>query len=105
MPQYRNAFRGSVQSTNLVFPEQFNDQGGGNKKAGLPGMTNRPYGFPIALKVAGTRNTLYDTTNATTGQVVRGLRFTFHPHRALKPIWSTKTPNPYWIIPGTNINL
>lgn len=105
MPQYRNAFRGSVQSTNLVFPGQFNDQGGGNKKAGLPDGRNRPYGFPIALKVAGSRNTLYDTTNSTTGQVVRGLRFTLHPHRALKPIWSTVTPNPYFIVPGTNINL
>ena len=93
MPQYRNAFRGSVQTTNLVFPEQFNNQGGGNKKAGLPDGRNRPYGFPIALKVA------------TTGQVVRGLRFTFHPHRALKPIWSTMTPNPYFIVPGTNIDL
>ena len=76
MPQYRNAFRGSVQSTNLVFPEQFNNQGGGNKKAGLP-VGNRPYGF-YYLKVAGSRNTLFNATNFLTGQVVRGLRFTFH---------------------------
>jgi hypothetical protein len=99
MPNYRNAFKGSVQSTNLVFPGQFNNQCGGPKKAGLPGTVNRPYGFPIALKVAGTRNTLYDVTTSS-GKIIRGLRFTFHPHKAQRPIWSTKTPNPYFSIPG-----
>ena len=94
------SFRGSVQSRNITFPGQFHDQGGGNKKAGLPGTTNRDYHFPISLRVAGTRNTLYDVTNPTTGQVIRGLRFTFHPHRAQRPIWSTKTPLPYFNIPG-----
>jgi hypothetical protein len=94
------AFRGSVQSRHITFPDQFHNQGGGNKKAGLPGSVARDYHFPIALRVAGTRNTLYDVTNPTTGQVVRGLRFTFHPHRAQRPIWSTKMPNSYFSIPG-----
>ena len=60
MPQYRNAFRGSVQSTNLVFPGQFHDQGGGNKKAGLVPLKNAPVMRWIALDVAQTRNTLPD---------------------------------------------
>ncbi len=102
MPQYRNAFRGSVQSTNLVFPGQFNNQGGGNKKAGLVPTKNVPVTRWISLAVAQTRNTLPNTTNPKTGQVVFGLKHTVHPHRALKPIWSTLSPNPYWTIPGTN---
>ena len=101
MPQYRNAFRGSVQSTNLVFPGQFHDQGGGNKKAGLVPLKNAPVMRWIALDVAQTRNTLPDLTNAN-GQVIFGLQHTVTPHKALKPISSTLTPNPYWTIPGTN---
>ena len=100
MPQYRNAFRGSVQSTNLVFPGQFNNQGGGNKKAGLVPTKNVPVTRWISLAVAQTRNTLPDFKNPATGQVVFGLKHTVHPHRALKPIWSTLTPNPYFNIPG-----
>ena len=99
MPQYRNAFRGSVQSTNLVFPGQFHDQGGGNKKAGLVPLKNAPVMRWIALDVAQTRNTLPNMTG-TNGQVIFGLKHTVHPHRALKPIWSTLTPNPYFNIPG-----
>lgn len=101
MPQYRNAFRGSVQSTNLVFPGQFNNQGGGNKKAGLVPLKNAPAMRWIALDVAQTRNTLPNLTNAK-GQVIFGLKHTVTPHKALKPISSTLTPNPYWTIPGTN---
>ena len=97
MPQFRSPFRGSVQSNDLVFPGQFNNQGGGNKKAGLPGSTGRDYHFPISLKVAGTRNTLQDVTGSN-GQVIRGLRFTFHPHRAQRPIGSRVVP--YFSIPG-----
>jgi hypothetical protein len=78
------------------------NQGGGPKKAGLPGTTNRPYTFHIALKVHPTRNTLYNVTDPNTGNVVFGLRHTVHPHKALKPVWSTLTPNTYWTIPGTN---
>ena len=74
-------------------------------KAGLPGTTNRPYTFHIALRVHPTRNTLYTQTNFATGQVIFGLRHTVTPHKALKPISSTLTPNPYWTIPGTNVNL
>ena len=81
------------------------NQGGGPKKAGLPGTTNRPYTFHIALRVHPTRNTLYTQTNFATGQVIFGLRHTVTPHKALKPISSTLTPNPYWTIPGTNVNL
>lgn len=77
-------------------------QGGGPKKAGLPGTTNRPYTFHIALRVHPTRNTLYTQTNFATGQRIFGLRYTVTPHKALKPISSTLTPNPYWTIPGTN---
>ncbi len=91
------SFRGSVQSRNITFPGQFNNQGGGNKKAGLPGSTGRDYHFPISLKVAGTRNTLQDVTGSN-GQVIRGLRFTFHPHRAQRPIGSRVVP--YFSIPG-----
>jgi hypothetical protein len=101
MPQYRNAFRGSVQSTNLVFPGQFEKQGGGPKKAGLVPLKTAPVMRWIALDVAQTRNTLPDLTNAK-GQVIFGLQRTIHPHKALKPVWSTLTPNPYWTIPGTN---
>ena len=78
------------------------NQGGGPKKAGLPGTTNKPYTFHIAMKVHPTRNTLYDVKDPNTGNVVFGLRHTIHPHRALKPVWSTLSPNPYWTIPGTN---
>ena len=92
-------FRSSVQSTGITYPGQFNNQGGGNKKAGLPGTTGRDYHFPIALKVSGSRNTLYDVTG-TNGQVIRGLQFTFFPHRAQRPIWSTRQPNSYFAIPG-----
>jgi hypothetical protein len=102
MPQYRNAFRGSVQSTNLVSPGQFQDyRGGGNKKAGLVPLKTAPAMRWIALDVAQTRNTLPNLTNAK-GQVIFGLQRTIHPHKALKPVWSTLTPNPYWTIPGTN---
>ena len=101
MPQYRNAFRGSVQSTNLVSPGQFQDyRGGGNKKAGLVPLKTAPAMRWIALDVAQTRNTLPDLKNPATGQVIFGLQHTVHPHRALKPIWSTLTPNPYFNIPG-----
>lgn len=102
MPQYRNAFRGSVQSTNLVSPGQFQDyRGGGNKKAGLVPLKTAPAMRWIALDVAQTRNTLPNLTNAK-GQVIFGLQKTLNPHKALKPISSTLTPNPYWTIPGTN---
>lgn len=78
------------------------NQGGGNKKAGLVPTKNVPVTRWISLKVAQTRNTLPNVTNPTTGQVVFGLKHTVHPHKALRPIWSTKTPVPYWHIPGTN---
>ncbi len=64
-------------------------------------MKNAPVMRWIALDVAQTRNTLPNLTN--NGQVVFGLKHTVHPHRALKPVWSTLSPNPYWTIPGTNI--
>jgi len=100
---------GSNAETNLF-------QGGGPKKAGLPGTTNRPYTFHIALRVHPTRNTLFTQTNNnypfsydwSTGTHQRvnpntlGLRWSVRPHKALKPISSTLTPNPYWTIPGTN---
>jgi len=78
------------------------NQGGGPKKAGLVPLKNAPAMRWIALDVAQTRNTLPNLTNAN-GQVIFGLRHTVHPHRALKPIWSTLTPNPYFNIPGTGL--
>ena len=88
------------------------NQGGGPKKAGLPGTTNRPYTFHIALRVHPTRNTLFTQTDNnypfsydwSTGTHQRvnpntlGLRWSVRRHRALKPISSTLTPNPYWTI-------
>ena len=75
--------------------------GGGNKKAGLVPLKTAPAMRWIALDVAQTRNTLPNLTNAK-GQVIFGLQKTLNPHKALKPISSTLTPNPYWTIPGTN---
>lgn len=99
MPQYRNAFRGSVQTTNLVFPGQFHDQGGGNKKAGLVPLKNAPAMRWIALDVAQTRNTLPNLTN--NGQVVFGLKHTpaGRYHRAQRPIGFARNI-PYFSIPG-----
>ena len=101
MPQYRNAFRGSVQSTNLVFPGQFHDQGGGNKKAGLVPLKNAPVMRWIALDVAQTRNTLPDLKNPVTGQVIFGLKHTpaGRWHHAQKPIGFARNI-PYFSIPG-----
>ena len=100
---------GSNAETNLF-------QGGGPKKAGLPGTTNRPYTFHIALRVHPTRNTLFTQYNSNyplkydysvdrwyqVNPNTLGLRWSVRRHRALKPISSTLTPNPYWTIPGTN---
>jgi len=72
------------------------NQGGGPKKAGLVPTKNVPVTRWISLRVAQTRNTLPNVTNPTTGQVVFGLKHTVHPHKALKPIWSTYTPNTYF---------
>lgn len=64
-------------------------QGGGPNKAGLPGTTNRPYGFWIALAVHQTSDTLFG--------VPGGLRYTVNPRvRQSRPMGSTVTPNPYW---------
>ena len=70
------------------------NQGGGDKKAGLPDSRNKGYLFPIAKKVHPTRDTLANYGNP----VVYGLRWTAPGkyHKALKPIWSTKSPNSYW---------
>jgi len=69
------------------------NQGGGDKKAGLPGTTGRDYHFPISLKTHPTRNTLYNYGSP----VVFGLRHTRNPNVSIsRPIGSTLTPNPYW---------
>ncbi len=87
-------FRGSVQSTGITFVGQFDNQGGGPKKAGLPDSRNKGYLFPIAKKVHPTRDTLANYGNP----IVYGLTWT-NPakrHKALRPIWSTLSPVPYW---------
>tara|TARA_A100001015_G_C15021508_1_gene728234 strand:- start:2398 stop:2676 length:279 start_codon:yes stop_codon:yes gene_type:complete len=70
------------------------NQGGGPKKAGLPYQVGREYGFPIALKVHPTRNTLPDYGSP----LVFGLRHERrgYQHKALKPVWSTLRPNTYF---------
>ena len=68
------------------------NQGGGNKKAGLPYQVGRDYHFPIAMAVHPSRNTLADYGSP----LVMGLKFTRVPHKALKPIGSTYTPNTYF---------
>ena len=68
------------------------NQGGGPKKAGLPYQVGREYGFPIALKVHPTRNTLPDYGTP----LVRGLQFIRAPYRVVKPVWSTLRPNTYF---------
>jgi len=69
------------------------NQGGGDKKAGLPYQVGRPYGFPIAMRVSQTRNTLFEMGS------VHGLRFTVNPNVSIsKPIGSTLIPNTYWKI-------
>lgn len=74
---------GSNAGTNI-------DQGGGDKKAGLVPMKNAPVMRWTALNVAQTRNTLY-TFNG-----IFGLRYTRVPHKALKNVGSTYTPNTYF---------
>ena len=67
------------------------NQGGGSKKAGLPGSSNKPALFHIALSVHQTSNTLFGTP--------RGLRFTVNPKvNQSRPVGSTKIPVPYWKI-------
>ena len=67
------------------------NQGGGEKKAGLPYQVGRDSWFMPAMNNAGSRNTLY-TFNG-----VFGLRHTRNPNvRFSRPISSTLTPNPYW---------
>jgi hypothetical protein len=96
MANGRNPFRSNVHASNITFPGQFENQGGGNKKAGLPGTTNRPYSFPIALKVHPTRNTLFDYGDP----IVFGLRHTRNKCVSIsKPISST-VRNTYFSIPG-----
>ena len=70
------------------------NQGGGNKKAGLPYQVGRPYGFPIAMRVSQTRNTLFKLGD------VQGLRFTVNPNVSIsRPIGSTLNNVPYWKLP------
>jgi len=103
MVQYRNAFRGSVQSTNLVSPGLFSDQGGGNKKAGLVPLKNAPVMRWVALDVSQTRNTLPNMTG-TNGQVIFGLKQTpaGRWHHAQRPIGFARNI-PYFSIPGTGL--
>lgn len=68
------------------------NQGGGNKKAGLPYQVGRSYHFAIAMAVHPTRNTLANFGSP----LVMGLKYTRVPHKALKPIGSTYTPNTYF---------
>jgi len=75
---------GSNSETNI-------NQGGGDKKAGLPYQVGRDSWFMPAMNNAGSRNTLY-TFNG-----VFGLRHTRNPRvRFSRPIGSTLTPLPYW---------
>ena len=94
MGHSRQMFRGSVQSRGITFVGQFDNQGGGPKKAGLPDSRNKGYLFPIAKKVHPTRDTLANYGNP----IVYGLRWTppGKYHKALRPISSTLTPVPYW---------
>lgn len=71
-------------------------QGGGLKKAGLPGSPTKPALFHIAVSVRGTSNTLFGKSS--------GLRFTVNPNvRASRPIGSTLKPVPYWSLNGVNM--
>lgn len=73
------------------------NQGGGNKKAGLPASRNKDYHFPIAKKVHPTRDTLANYGNP----IVYGLRWTppGKEHKAQRPLWSTYRPNTYFVMP------
>jgi len=69
------------------------NQGGGSKKAGLPRQVGGDYHFPIALRVAGTRNTQgnYGTP------LVMGLKHTYNPKVNIsRPIGSSYRPNTYF---------
>jgi hypothetical protein len=67
------------------------NQGGGDKKAGLPYQVGRDSWFMPAMNNAGSRNTLY-TFNG-----VFGLRHTRNPRvRFSRPIGSTLGNVPYW---------
>jgi len=75
---------GSNATTNI-------NQGGGDKKAGLPYQVGRDSWFMPAMNNAGSRNTLY-TFNG-----VFGLRHTRNPRvRFSRPIGSTLSNVPYW---------
>jgi hypothetical protein len=69
------------------------NQGGGSKKAGLPRLVGGDYHFPIALRVAGTRN-----TQANYGApLVMGLKHTRNPNvMQSRPIGSSYRPNTYF---------
>jgi len=70
------------------------NQGGGDKKAGLPYQIGRDRWFYAAMNNVGSRNTLY---NYGSPNVVFGLRHTRNPNVNIsRPIGSTLTPNPYW---------
>ena len=69
------------------------NQGGGNKKAGLQPVTNKGYMFAIAMRVHPTRNTQANYGSPT---VIMGLKHTRVPHKALKNVGSTYTPNTYF---------
>ena len=70
--------------------------GGGDKKAGLQPTTNKGYMFGIAMRVHPTRNT---QANYGSPNVIMGLKHTRVPHKALKNIGSTYTPNTYFKLP------
>jgi hypothetical protein len=79
---------GSNASTNIY-------QGGGDKKAGLQPTTNKGYMFKIAMEVHPTRNTQANYGSPT---VIMGLKHTRVPHKALKNVGSTYSPNTYFKI-------
>ena len=69
------------------------NQGGGNKKAGLPYQVGREYHFLTALNVVGSRN-----TQANYGSpLVMGLTHTRNPNvMQSRPIGSSYRPNTYF---------
>lgn len=67
------------------------NQGGGNKKAGLPQQIGRSYWFPIALTTHQSRNTLYDVNG------IFGLQRTVNPNICQsRPVSSWTNGNTYW---------